>query len=72
MMSTDQLHDFGRNSFSNSALRGLMEVDPGTFLSSGVQFFRERLCETTRRIGTRLDDGHGPLGSGFGPRYHVS
>jgi hypothetical protein len=41
MMSTNQLHDFGRNPFSDSALGGLMEVDPGTSLPSGAQFFRE-------------------------------
>jgi hypothetical protein len=65
-MSTDQLHDFNKNPFSDSALGGLMEVDLGTYLPSGVQFFRERLRKTTRRTDTRLDDGKGPLGSGSG------
>jgi hypothetical protein len=41
MMSTDQLHAFGGNPFSDSALGGLMEVDPRTSIPSGVRFFRE-------------------------------
>jgi hypothetical protein len=47
MMSTDQLHAFGGNPFSDSALEGLTEVDPRTSLPSGVRFFRERLRLTT-------------------------
>jgi hypothetical protein len=42
-MSTEPLHDFDRNSFSDSALRGLTEVDLGTSLPSGLWFFKERL-----------------------------
>jgi hypothetical protein len=67
MMSTDQLHDFGGDPLSNSALGGLTEVDPGTSLPSGARFFRERLRLTTRWIGTWLDGGKGPLGSELGP-----
>jgi hypothetical protein len=63
MMSTNQLLDFGGVPFSNSALGGLTEVDPGTSLPSGARFFRERLCLTTQRTGTRLDGGKGPFGS---------
>jgi hypothetical protein len=41
MMSTEPLHDFGRNFFSDSMLGGLMDVDLGTFVLSGLWFFKE-------------------------------
>jgi hypothetical protein len=48
MMITDQLHGFGGNPFSDLVLTGLTEVDLGTSLPSGVRFFMEQLCLTTR------------------------
>jgi hypothetical protein len=36
MMTTDQLHGFSGNPFSDSTLEGLMEVGPGTSLPSGA------------------------------------
>jgi hypothetical protein len=61
MMSTDQLHDFGGDPFSDLVLRGLTEVDPGTSLPSEAWLFRERLSLTTLWTGTWLDSGKGPL-----------
>jgi hypothetical protein len=47
----------------------LAEVDPGTSLPSGVEFFRKRLYVTTRWTGAWLDGGKGPQGSSSGSNW---